>query len=563
METVKYKFINDAQREVYNIGARHMRVVAGRRTGKTTGILAPNEYRAIRSMPHGVGIFLGNSAAQLKTRTVPAFMSAMRDMYGLVEGQHFTWGRPPASLGFAEPHIKPRDYKNVIQFWNGWIYHLVSLEVKGSANGITSNRITADEARYLNKDKLDSEVMPTLSGIPGFDLNNPFYKSTLYVSDAALTLKQDWMTKEESKMEACQEVIEDIRSMLAYIDSLTAQHGKHDGLAMAKGVIRALDAARCKAFFMGKYNTLSNLDIVGEDYIAAMYRDLPDIVFRISILNETKRKANDGFYSSFNPDLHVYVPDASSIIDGAVTVKKSLVDAHGRKLSRPAEYESTDYGRYRGCELDADLDHTQPLHIAFDYNANINCMCVGQRKVVSGLDSILVLKSLYVKNERKLRELCQDFCDYYNTYALKQVFYYYDQTAKFGNYAERNAKRFFQIVQEELSKRGWNVMMVDIGQAMKHEAKQQLLNDMFMCVEKPYIRINQENNDFLIVAIENTGVSNKSYGWGKDKSGEKKAESEESQLQYRTDITDAFDSLIIGMRNYSGSAYGLGLSRCR
>lgn len=55
-----------------------------------------------------------------------------------------------------------------------------------------------------------------------------------------------------------------------------------------------------------------------------------------------------------------------------------------------------------------------------------------------------------------------------------------------------------------------------------------------------------QNNDDLLLAIQTAGVvKGGRFGFHKDKSGEKKGETEENLLEHRTDGTDAFDTLYI------------------
>jgi len=61
---------------------------------------------------------------------------------------------------------------------------------------------------------------------------------------------------------------------------------------------------------------------------------------------------------------------------------------------------------------------------------------------------------------------------------------------------------------------------------------------------------NKPNNEALLLAMENTGIRVGADGFKKDKSGEKLTESEEDLLQHRTDGTDAWDTLFIGMNKF-------------
>ena len=58
------------------------------------------------------------------------------------------------------------------------------------------------------------------------------------------------------------------------------------------------------------------------------------------------------------------------------------------------------------------------------------------------------------------------------------------------------------------------------------------------------------NNEDLILGLEQTGIRQGPNGFSKDKTGEKHAETEEDKLEHRTDGTDAFDTLWIGMNNF-------------
>ena len=169
---------------------------------------------------------------------------------------------------------------------------------------------------------------------------------------------------------------------------------------------------------------------------------------------------------------------------------------------------------------------------------------------------------MYVKNERKLRALCGDWCRYYEPQRRRNnnVIFYYDSTAKQGGaYALENADdtRFYNVVKGELEKRGWRVTLVAMGRPMSHPQKFQFINDVLSGMQKPFLRINKENNDYLIVAMENCRVKMTSRGPVKDKSMEKHAseEGEAGPMETRTDITDALDTLLIGVRYFSSSGF--------
>jgi hypothetical protein len=189
-----------------------------------------------------------------------------------------------------------------------------------------------------------------------------------------------------------------------------------------------------------------------------------------------------------------------------------------------------------------------PICIALDYNSNINWIVAGQQQG----NTLRTLKSFYVKYDRKLRECVQDFCRYYRHQRDKTVVYYYDATALGNNYAV-NEDDFHAVVCDEFEKQKWNVIPVYIGAPMKHVEKWLLISQVLKGQSGLLPLFNQENNEALLLAMQQTGTRNGPEGFKKDKSGEKLAETEEDKLEYRTDGTDgtdAWDTLFIGMSKF-------------
>lgn len=651
-------YMNRMQQRIFYAGARDIRVVAARRFGKTDGTLGPQCGRVVQSMPQGAGIWAGNSRKQLFTRTVPATIAAIERFWGWKEGIHFWWGQPPKKLNIPRPIITPKDWSHCITFYNGFVWHLISLEVRGSANSMTVNYHMIDEARFIRKDKYDAEVQPTLSGITHplgdwrFSEQNPYYKGSLFVSDAALSQRDNWMDKEEEKCNITiangpfkgkkpselQEELDQYAMKVMFFNELLrrAKQTAHEVITVTdlkrkeirlvanccmerKGAFKILpkpgvnrqnvemlvnynilssdnanllfnyeflitheeyfemqrirksekykkhiELLRCNTFAFYRASTLDNIDLLGEDYIAKMKRDLPPVVFAISILNMKKKHSSDGFYSRLDIDnVHGYVPEDCPAIEQSMRLKIASTVIGGQQIN--TDYETPDFAELQkaksNCTSDGDVRHNLPLHIAFDYNANINWVVTGQNyyDFGCGKEALMVLSSMYVKNERKLRDLCQDWCRYYAPHkqTCRQVNYYYDSTAKFKGYAIEGQQDFKDVVIEELSAAGWEVNPIDMRRPAEHELKFKDINEALAGVAYPFIRINKDNNEALIVAMENTGVRSGFNGFQKDKSKEKYVETECDPLELRTDGTDAFDVLFMGVKYFQNTMDGI------
>ena len=126
--------------------------------------------------------------------------------------------------------------------------------------------------------------------------------------------------------------------------------------------------------------------------------------------------------------------------------------------------------------------------------------------------------------------------------SYKSVVFYYDTTFIANNYALHNDD-FHGTILKILKRNGWIVQDVCIGKQMNHIDKQLLIDRMFKGHAKHQVLINKDNNRDLLLSIETAGV----YNGKKDKRGEKLAETEEDKLENRTDGSDAFDTLCIGV----------------
>lgn len=316
---------------------------------------------------------------------------------------------------------------------------------------------------------------------------------------------------------------------------------------------------RRSAFVVRRASTLENVDVLGEEYIRQMKRDLPPYTFMVSILNVKIKKSNDGFYSNLDIDhVHGYIPDEIDPLSQAnFRTEKATGIIGGKKITAESyQPDLKELSERNDCRMDSDCINDLPLYLAFDYNANINTLVVGQVYQRDGVETVNVIKSFYVKNERKLRELVDDFSHYYapKRAVNRDVVYFYDSTAKQGASYALTDERYYQAVIKELERNGWNVTAIDMGVPERHEVKHRIINNALAGIEYPAIRINQPNNPDLIIALQLCEVSIGYQGFRKDKSQEKKAETEDNlPLQQRTDFTDAFDSLYLGCKFWRGN----------
>lgn len=512
------------QREVLGYSANTSIVVAGRGTGK--GLMrAAIDLRNVQAMPRSTtGVIVPNTKLAL-TNTLPS-MFMHWEAWGYKRGLHWEVGRrPDKKLDWAAPLIPPENWENTISFYNGAILQIISQERKGTSNSKSFDFLDIDEAKFIDFERLKEEAFPANRGQMREFGHCPYHHGMLICSDMALTKKGSWFMDYERK--ATPDLVEHIGAVAAELAhvrhrlALEADRAPDYLHRRSRELAAVLGELRRKAVFFRRYSSLSNLEVLGETYIRQQRRDLPPLVFQTSILCLDVKYLMDGFYSSLRPH-HIYKAS-----------KESALEELGWN-TQPIAPDS---------RFDSDVDPNAPLCIAFDYNANINWMVVGQPNYTTG--RLQVLRSFFVKYERKLEALVSDFDAYYKHHPKKEVVFYFDATARGSNYAV-NKEDFEYVITHKLKSLGWRVQAIYIGKPMNHIEKHLLINRGFdgrndLC---PYF--NEEGNEYLLISIQSAGI----YNGKKDKRGEKLAETEADKLEARTDGSDAFDTLYIGCAKF-------------
>ena len=526
-------YLNDIQQEVIYTGAKDTILCAGRALGKGV-IHALWNLRNMQRMPGSITGIVSPNCKRALTNTLPSMLTHWETL-GYKRNIHWCIGiKPPKAWGWPEPLFKPENYENVLSFYNGSIGFIISQDRSGTSNSQSYDALDIDEAKFIDFNQLKDETLPANRGNRQHFGKHYFHHGMLITSDMPVTKKGSWFLDYERKcdkelIELIQATVYEVWRYEAHIRDLVAQGRTATPAIQSK--IRTLHRDLCRMRSVATYyreaSTIYNMQVLGEAFINQLKRDLPPLTFQTSVLCKRIGIARDGFYNSMT-EANKYSATNFSYLDN--------LEYKFDKIKEP-------------CSLaDSDVDTNQPIAIAFDYNANINWLVAGQPRK----SQLLVLKSFFVKFERKLPELVSDFCLYYRHHKRKEVVFYYDSTALGSNYAV-NDQDFRWVIKDAFREKGWRVTEEYIGRPMRHVEKQLLINRMFAGKAKFKVMINRENNEDLLVSIQTAGV----YNGGKDKRGEKLAETEEDKLEARTDGSDAFDTLCIGCERFTKVAFSM------
>lgn len=536
MNEVKLWF-NEPQKKSILVSAKEEYGVWGRATGKTQGPIAYRTILGANTMPRGATGIIGTTYSQLLDRTLPPLIKAWKK-FGYEQNIHF-WVKkyPPKELKIPAAIYPALTPEHSIFWYNGHVFHLISQDRPGLANGKNLDAIVCDEARFLNHQRYMEDVVPTNRGNREVFGHLAHHHMVTMFTDMPTCPKGKWIFEKEQQVD--QEKIKLIVNLqiehnileLEYQNSSTFKSRKEYLLRKLKEYRKALNELRRNSVFYSEASSLANIEILGLELIKQWRRELSRPEFEASILNKRVIHTDNGFYHLLDLDIHAYDDYDHTFTEHVGTATE---------------------GNLNDCRKDPDLINGRPLEISLDYNASINSLVVGQ-------DSerfFRVIKSMFVTNKQKkvLVDLIDEFCQYYQNHNCHEVFYYYDHTAVSTD--STRLKTLADIVCERLRKNGWTVYPRFIGQQPRHDTRYRMWEAILRENDTRFkpIRFNRENSKNLLTSMQLAGVRIGKNGFEKDK------RSEANKLipqEDATHLSDAMDTLYIGkfQRQYGYSSH--------
>lgn len=502
-----------------------------RGTGKSF-LIAWIIHMIVKWMPRSSWAIVGKSYKQLLTRTLPTTIATLESVFGYKQDRDFFVRRkPPKNFRFDSPISPPLDYDHCIIFKNGAFFHLVSLDGGGSTiRGLSIDGYLGDEALEINKEKMDSEVVPTNRGNMRYFKHIPFHHGSFFFSSMGYGHEFKWMLESGKYYENDGFNFRGIRQQI--VDKELELVDCPDKSKMAILWAEILELKRKLRWYTNKNGFLymeadvfDNIENVGWAYIKEMRRTLLDFIFLVEMLNWFPEGIEAGFYFALNRNDHGYSNKFDQGFIGSL--------AHDSEAVKKPD-----------CRMDSDLVAGQPLRIAVDWGGHINCLSVTQ--YLLSINTLRFLKNLYVKGEI-LDKLANDFCDYYHYHNKKEVFMSYGHD---GNVTHANSKlTYAQQFAKILEARGWIVYMsheaVPLSQMDRYllwakvlqnttNAKQGKPTDPSL----PLVEFNLDNCNETFVSMQNAPVKEGRNGIEKNKSSERNALIPQEEATHLSDTAD-------------------------
>jgi len=522
--------------------------VEGRGTGKSAGIGFTID-RCVRRMPKSVISLTGQTYGQLLTRTLPSSFKILKEM-GYEKGVNFVIGvRPPS--WYHDSYEELSKFDNIISFSNGTKIAMISQSEKGSGRGANIDYEIMDESLTINKEQYDQEVSPTVRGNMEFfgekskkpiNIHHGFKYSTsmpptktgrwvleyakYYQEEAGIPLFVIWNKIVKQQIELL-----DIEDPKQFKDAWNE-------IARLKAQIRPFVSKDGILFTLS--NAFDNLDFVGLSYIKENKKKLPLLIFLVEIMNFLFDKVEDCFYA-INDERQIYY--------------SGLDEELLKNLAKDTDFDLEQLSSQNSIQ-DRDCNTAIPLEIVPDWGSAISLFCVCQTRnfdYKTGLTSqrpvFNFINEFYSKPEGNsnilIKELCDQFCNYYKSHQNRRLLYYRDRYGDHKNPAVVNSKSFNEQAIEYLTKRGWNIEEIVHKGMEPPMSDKYLLWGMILREEDPtlpIIRINGNKCKFTLISMNNAMVKEVDGKLQKDKTSERKGSG--VLPEEATHFSDAADKIV-------------------
>lgn len=486
-----------------------------RGVGKTEGVIAPRSERLVHLMPGSVGAFVTKTFRQALTNTLPPVVRGWARL-GYIEGIHFVIGqRPPTH--FKQNESKPLEWKYTISWVNGSIIHLISQDRPGSANGLSIDWVIVDEAKFIDKEKFDAEIVPANRGNREMFGHLSCHHSIMYCTDRWYGPEASWIDELEEQVtgnknkliEVLAVDLEKLKMMMIKNEYSSSYLEKLEKKKRSLEI--QLNELRKDAVYFNYASAIENITVLGVDYLKKQEEALPMSMLLVTVYNERRRLSQTPFYPHLDRKKLCYNTEDNGWLE------------YGRK--------------YINCNADQDFDPSRPIYVTIDPGAVINTLVVAQ---IPEPGKYKIINSFHVKSPAMTSDVVNKLCDYYGPWAMKKAIVYFNQT----HVAKHGATPFTykSVILDAFKKKGWTVADVYFPVVMSAEERYELIARL---MKQGQLTFNEMNCEFLLISMEDADTKEERGMLKKDKKSEKNSSGVAPEKA--THFSDALDDLVVGM----------------
>jgi len=440
--------------------------IAGRASAKTVQVLAERVQEIAQDCPGAPFAWVADTFSDLHKNVIPSLIDGLSNG-GWILGKHYVINQEPPQEWKDRMYNTCTDWRNTMVFYTGFNFTFISLDRPSIGAGRSYVGVFGDEVKYFPEERFTN----LLKAVRGFRVKygaSPWYRSRTLTTDMPNPNhigEYDWILKLAKQNDKDKILLmlqagfvynETKKTYVAYMqeyNEIKAQYRTNKSLAAKlKKAEKAMQLAgrnmkrweerwiktRSRTSFFFISSSYVNADILGLDWFSDEFAEGLEgmLVNILSII--PKLEAGQMFYCNLG-------------------TKHFFADGF---LSEVIEKYS--FGWKQDCSVLRHLDMGKPLEAGMD-SGNMLSMVFGQQRG----RTYRVMKEIYSLPPNGVRQLADEFIEYFEPHKKKILKLYYDRSM--NNYKKTGADMATQIkknieYREDGSRTGWQVQLMSVGQ---------------------------------------------------------------------------------------------------
>lgn len=462
----------------------------GRASAKTTSFTVERLQEAVYDCPGAPFAWASDTYSNLHKNVIPSLQEGFR-MNGWEEGVHYVIDKEPPKEWRDKMYNILSAWKNTMVFFNGFNLTFISLDRPSIGAGRSFVGIFGDEVKYFP----EARIANLIKAVRGYRVkygNCVFYRSQTFTSDMPDPNRigeYDWMLKYAKKNDKSK-ILDMLRvgfvyneTKIEYAAALETKNAHKILLAernMKRWYERWCRVRKGNSFFVIA-SSFINVDILSLDWFDDEFAVGLDGVLTNILSIIPKLSMGDRFYVN-------------------------LAERHFYADGNNNEYIDTlPFGADPDCRMLKYLDLDKPIEGGLDIGKTL-WMVFGQQKG----NTYRILKELYTLPPDYIRELCDQFLEFYKPHQRKILKLYYDRAAnnfrKIGQDVAGQIKKNIEY-DADGNRTGWSVQLMSIGQGnIGSNAEYNFMMELMSGNNKrlPQLLIDRNNCPCLKAQMEKT-----------------------------------------------------------
>lgn len=497
---------------------------AARGTFKTSRALPLFVEDMVYSMPRSSGMICGISFEDMGNNTINPLLGGLAEL-GYIEGVHYVYGRrPPSHWDTPYLGIINAKYDRVISWHNGTVIHIVSMEKKAPANGLSVQWGFFDEVKFQDERKLIDKIFPTFRGNEQHFSHLSCYLSKFFATDKEADPAQiKWLLDKRKLVD--HERLELIISFQEQLDELLSYFNHPDASKTFKAELEKeieflqseLNEMRKGLVYVAEISIEDIRHLISKEWYDDKKRNSTPRLWKVVYLNEDPETAGDTFYPHFSKEIHSY----TTFLEDINPAKPFIMAPDYQHSVAPIPVVQLTELPWNKGELtlnyvDEVYTLSEPSELDIQPNGN--------------------------GSKGSLAEAVQLFCDRHKHHKNKTVYFVYDHTA-IGRRV--GAEKYYKIVEKILRKNKWRAVKTYIGKAPDHWTKYTNTSEWLKHTDStlPRILINARRCPKMIISITNAAATTTNGKTEKNKQYENTNKFPNLDQSETTHFSDCFDMI--------------------